>query len=240
MTQTCAPGSAEPGACLITPETIWTCFCTNDSLTDPAIYGMIDWIKWKGGDPSGPNALHRTLRPTSMKGVLWKLMKIGSNSKLFKRVFVLIMICLVSFGIYIICGLRSSYSFDSLLRQESPAKIVRCSLDVCSAEDGSTLSIDVDSELFEHLLQILRSERYSKPLSSVLGSTVPAYHIEAYPFYRILLQHEDRHRTEVVVNGSFLLIGSTTGPGLMVYQISGDTSLLQKLRDGIPVPLPAG
>ena len=46
-----------------------------------------------------------------------------------------------------------------------------------------------------------------------------------YPFYRILFQHEDYHRTEVVVNGSFLLIGSTTGPGLTVYQASDDSLL---------------
>lgn len=157
-------------------------------------------------------------------------MKLRIDNKTFFKSFVLILVvCLAVSAIYIIHCLRSFYSFDSLLEQESPAKIVHCSLDICSSEDEVTVSIDVTSDLFERVLQALQSEQYMKPLASILGATVSAYHIEEYPFYRILLQHEDHHRTEVVVNGSYLLIGSTTESGLTIYQ-AADNSLLRELN----------
>ncbi len=158
-------------------------------------------------------------------------MEIRFHSKtFFKRVFSLIIICLVFFVIYVIHGLHSFYSFDSILQKESSAKIVHCSLDICSSENDLAIPIDVDSDLFEHLYQALQSEQYTKPLTSILGFTTSAYQIEAYPYYRILLQHEDQHRTEVVVNGNSLLVGSTTESGLTVYQTSNDTSLLKNLN----------
>lgn len=152
------------------------------------------------------------------------------NKVFFKKIVpFIVIICLVFYGIYIFHCLHVFYSFDSLLKEESPEKIAYCSLDVCSSENELTIPIDVDSELFDCLFQALQSKQYTKPLTSILGSTVSAYHIESYPFYRVLLQHEDNHRTEVVVNGNFLLIGSTTESGLTVYQVS-DTSLLNTLN----------
>jgi len=152
------------------------------------------------------------------------------NMAFLKRALFLIAICLIFYVMYVIHCLHSFYSFDSLLQEESRAKIVHCSLDICSYEDESTVQIHTDSELFEQLFQALQSEQYIKPLTSILGSKVPAFQVEAYPFYRILLQHKDHHRTEVVVNGNFLFIGSTTGSGLTVYQTSDDNSLLKKLN----------
>ena len=152
-------------------------------------------------------------------------MKVDFEKKFSKRILILFLGCLVISAMYIVHSLYSFYSFDSLLQEESPAKIVHCSLDICSSEDELTVPIDVESDLFDCLIRLLRSEQYTKPLASILGHTVSAYRIESYPFYRILFQHEDYHRTEVVVNGSFLLIGSTTGPGLTVYQASDDSLL---------------
>ena len=158
-------------------------------------------------------------------------MKNTSGNKVFLlRILFFFAACLVLLVMYVTCCLCSSYSFKSLLREESPAKIVHCSLDVCSSDNEFAITVDVDSEIFEGLFQVLQAEKYTKPLASVLGFTVSAYHIEAYPFYRILLQHEDNHRTEVIVNGTLLLIGSTTESGLTVYQISNGDSLLNGLN----------
>lgn len=149
----------------------------------------------------------------------------------FKRTFLLVgIICLVLYLIYIIYCLCSVYSFDSLLREKHTGKIVNCSLDICYLETESSVTIDVDTQLFENIFQILQSEQYTKPLASILGHSVSAYHIEVYPFYRILLQYEDQHRIEIVVNGSSLLIGSTTKSGLTVYEVLNDDALLKKLN----------
>lgn len=145
-----------------------------------------------------------------------------NRSSIFKTFVAFIIICLVSTLIYLLYCLYSSYSFIDLLQIENKSKITNCSVTIgYYGTESDGIPIPLDSDLFNQLFETLQSEEYKKPLSTILGKKVTAFHIGLDPFYRILLVHEDRRCTEIIINGDFLLIGSSPESKLKVYQIVG-------------------
>lgn len=145
--------------------------------------------------------------------------------------FIFAIICLAFSILYLLYCLHSVYSFNEILQSENPTEITHCSVCIGSyGQESDGIVIPLESDIFNQLLEYLQSEEYKKPLNTVLGKRVSSFPIGTDTFFRILLVHEDKRRTEIVVSNESLMIGASSEIGLKVYQISGGDALLKEIN----------